>query len=389
MTKSLILGIGSFLVGSGILVGSYVIFKENQFPKEAQFTVISPEKVEEKLLEGEELLKQTNKLSIEKALMIFNELASKNVSPEVRFRIKFGQAVALEKNKDRLVALEIYKDLNQTKDLEKNGREKVGYHLGNLLLRLNQEEEGRAHLEEVLRTSENRKLRSLSLISIADFYYKRKEFDKAKKNYILSVHEDPNNIHARIGWTRALRAQGKDLNSLDLFDDYIEEPQMELPSIPSKQLVPGDVSNLFQKGKHFFDRKKYTKAIQYFSKNLDNKLSTSEREKTYYYLAEAHFFIGENSKSKSYIQKVLLNPDSSYDQASLYRKGTILFKEKKYADAAAAFNDVVDKYPISNFTNRAKSWKNESLSLLKENQKYNSQDNIESRDSFDEYSEDE
>ena len=186
MNKSLLLGVGSFLLGTGVLVGTYVLIKEKNSYKSQVVNIITPDNIEEKLKEGEELLKQTNKISIEKALNLFNELASKETSPELKFRIKLGQAVALEKNKDRLVALEIYKELNHSDYITKEGIENIGYHLGNLLLRLNQEEEGKAHLEEVLRMSQDRKLRSNSLSSIADFYYKRKEFDKARKNYICT-----------------------------------------------------------------------------------------------------------------------------------------------------------------------------------------------------------
>ncbi|MCB1142883.1 MAG: tetratricopeptide repeat protein [Leptospiraceae bacterium] len=389
MNKSLLLGVGSFLLGTGVLVGTYVLIKEKNSYKSQVVNIITPDNIEEKLKEGEELLKQTNKISIEKALNLFNELASKETSPELKFRIKLGQAVALEKNKDRLVALEIYKELNHSDYITKEGRENIGYHLGNLLLRLNQEEEGKAHLEEVLRMSQDRKLRSNSLSSIADFYYKRKEFDKARKNYILAVHEDPNNLHARIGWTRALRSLGRDLNSIDIFDDYLEETPLESSkNEPKPKSVHG--SKYFEKGKYYYDRKKYGKAITYFLKNAKQKIGNSEKEKTYFYLAESYFLIGENKKSKSYIQKTLLNPDPSFDQAAMYRKGTILFKEKKFADAASAFNVVIEKYPLSNYTSRAKSWKKEALSLLKENSQYNENGGEEpSRDALDEYSEDE
>ncbi|MCX8000111.1 MAG: hypothetical protein N3A69_14350, partial [Leptospiraceae bacterium] len=65
-----------------------------------------------------------------------------------------------------MLALKTYKEIASLDGLSSQEREELEYRLGNLLLKLNQEEEGKAYLGYVLRNSENRELRSQALTSI-------------------------------------------------------------------------------------------------------------------------------------------------------------------------------------------------------------------------------
>jgi tetratricopeptide (TPR) repeat protein len=165
--------------------------------------------------------------------MLFNELASQKIPKEYFFRVKFGQAVALEKNKDRLLALKSYKEIAALEGLTPQEREELEYRLGNLLLKLNQEEEGKAYLGYVLRNSENRELRSQALTSIADYYFEQRRFDKSAENYSLALQEDRYNVRARVGLEQSLKNLGKDANYTDIFPenlDYLYSPE------PNKQV---------------------------------------------------------------------------------------------------------------------------------------------------------
>jgi tetratricopeptide (TPR) repeat protein len=372
---------GTTLILLGLLIGGYVLSRDirsisNQQSISSVASVVTPDNLEEKLKEGEILLLQNNKISTEKALNLFNELAAKNTSSDLNNRIRFGLGVALYKNKDRLVALEIFKELNQIKDLKKDEREKVSYHLGNILLQINQEEEGKAHLEDVLRSSDNHKLRSGVFNSLGDFYLKRRDSDKARKNYILAVYEDPNNVHARIGWRRAIRSLGRNMDSLDLFDDYIEEQPVAQYKIQENQENSANGISQLEKGRHFFDRKDYNKAISHLNKALSYPLSSISKERAFHYLTESYFGLGKNSQALRYAQETLYNPVSNLDPAAHYRKGTIFYKQGKYTEAAAEFDSVIDKFPNSPYIEKAKAYKKESLTMISENQKYNPESNL-------------
>ena len=381
MSKNFFAIAGTTLILLGILIGGYVLSREfKSISAQQTINVVTPENVEEKLKEGEILLLQNNRQSTEKALSLFNELAAKNTSLEFNTRIRFGLAVSLYKNKDRLVALEIFKELNQIKELKREEREKISYHLGNILLQINQEEEGKAHLEDVLRSSDNHKLRSGAFVSLANFYMKRRDFDKARKNYILSVYEDPNNIHARIGWRKSIRSLGRNMDSLDLFDDYLEEqPVAQYKEQENHENSRNGISNL-EKGRYFFDRKEYAKAISHLNKSLQFPLDNTSRERAYHYLTESYFATGKNSQALKYAQETIFNPSPSQDPAAYYRRGTIYYKQGKYAEAAAEFDYVIDKFPESTFSQKSKAYKKESLTMIKENSTYNIDGNVDKED---------
>lgn len=359
MNKLALMIAGFLFVSVGLLTGVYVLVNGNDKKSYS---------IQEKINMGEELLKQSNRKSTEKALSIFSELSSKNIDSEYKFRVKFGLAHALEKNKDRLLALEIYKELNQYEGLSKEQREKLGYALGNLLLNLNQEEEGKIHLDFVLKTSEDRKIRSKALSAIADYYMRKKEFEKARKNYILAVQEYPSNVHARIGWGKALRELGKDFASYDIFDDYLEDTayiDKDEPKVATEYKA-----SVFEKAKTYYNKRKFEKALQHFKKALAVSESAIQTERSLYYIAECYYSLGKFKESLNYIEQVLTNENTSLDQAALYRRGIIAFRSGKYDKAAAVFQDVVEKYPSSSFTTKANSWRKESLELMNEESLY-------------------
>lgn len=116
---------------------------------------------EEKLKIAEELLSQSSKKVLRKHFYYsLNFLQKLFQNP-----LNSGQLLVMRgtpKNKDRLRALDIYKELNQLANLSKEERENLSYALGNLLLILNQEEEGKIHLNSAFQTSKDNKLRSKS-----------------------------------------------------------------------------------------------------------------------------------------------------------------------------------------------------------------------------------
>ncbi|PJZ36577.1 hypothetical protein CH354_13420 [Leptospira levettii] len=313
----------------------------------------------EKIAEGEEYLKQTNPHSREKAIVIFSELAGKQGLEKYEFQIKYNQARALEKNLDFYPALDIYKDLKKNTNWKQEDRDKLSYSLGNLLLKIGNEPEGKAHLESVLQSSSDNKLRSKTFMALADHYYKIGQYETARKNYVLSLQEDPNHTESRIGWGRTLRKLGKDWASFDVFDEYIET-QDGLAGADEK--VVGEYKDsVFKEAKDNYTKKQYIKSIELFQKSLAVNPSPKKEEEALYYIALAYDAIGKQTESLTYINKVLNNSDYSLDQASLYKKGTIYFRQGKFEKAAGIFQTIVDKYPKNQITDKAIAWKKESL----------------------------
>ncbi len=359
---------GLIFIILGLLTGVYVYISDSS-SKTQEFEV--------KLKEGEELLKQTNKLSTKKALVLFNELSAQDIPKKYLFRVKFGQAVALEKNKDRLLALKSYKELAQIEGINSLQREQLEYRLGNLLLKLNQEEEGKAYLGNVLRSSENRELRSLCLTSIADYFFEQKKWDKAAENYSLALQEDRYNVHARVGLEKSLKNLGKDISYSDVFPEnleYLYTPEniksTQTTKLASESSEAG--SGYFEKGRQYYLKKNYNLAIKNFQKSLKTTKSGLEKERALYYLTECYIATGRYELALKYADKVLTNPNTSLDANAVFKKGIVYFKLGQYKEAISYFNEVIEKYPEAspNLIALSEKWRTEAVQLLREEKKY-------------------
>jgi tetratricopeptide (TPR) repeat protein len=366
MSRLIYVLVGFLFVSGGVLTAVYIMVNK----AEEKSVENNAYPFEERLKIAEELLSQSSKKSSQKALLLFTELSSKSVPDAYKFRVTFGHAGALQKNKDRLRALDIYKELNQVPNLSKDERENLSYALGNLLLVLNQEEEGKIHLNSVLQTSRDNKLRSRALLSIADFYMRKAKYENASKNYFLAVQEYPNNVQARIGWTRALRKLGKDFASYDIFENYSEEIASMDKEEPKPALIPEDKSSGFDRAKTLYNKNQFDKALKAFARLLKVTPAGKQREKILYYMGESNLKLGRYAEAIRFAEEVLVNEPSLLDHYALFTKGMALFSTKKYDRAAAVFNAIVDKYEPSTITERARKYSKECIQLLKEEANY-------------------
>lgn len=371
MSRLIYILVGFLFVSGGVLTAVYVMV--NKAEEKAAENNAYP--FEERLKIAEELLSQSSKKSSQKALLLFTELSSKSIPEEFKFRVRFGHAGALQKNKDRLRALDIYKELNQVPNLSKEDRENLSYALGNLLLLLNQEEEGKIHLNSVLQTSRDNKLRSRSLLAIADFYMRKAKYENASKNYFLAVQEYPNNVQARIGWTRALRKMGKDFASYDIFENYSEEiSSLEKEEPKPNPIITEEKSSSYDRAKTYYNKNQFDKALKIFARLLKNTPPGKQKEKILYYMGESNLKLGRYPEAIKYAEEVLINEPGQLDHYALFTKGMALFATKKYDRAAAVFNAIVDKYEPNTVTERAKKYAKECMQLLKEEANYPAKD---------------
>lgn len=352
MNRSIIVLTGFLLISAGLMTAAYqTLFQKDMYAQEG---------ILEKILEGEEYLQQTGETSKSKAVSIFSELVAKN-NPQYEFRIRYNLAKALENSGDKYRALEIYQSINRTKDISITEQEKLSLSLGDLLLRMNRENEGRVHLDNVLRTSTDRKIRSKVFKSLADYNYNLSQWEIARKNYILAIQEDGNYTEARIGLGRVLKKQGKDYAAFDLFDGYLEESSKMDGTDPNvaKEYKTG----VYEKAKTYFVNKSYYKAIEYFQKSIE--LGQNE-EGSLYYIASSYDALGKYTEAIKTINKLLNNSVYSLDQEALFKKGTIYFKQGKYENAASIFQVVIEKYAKNHITEKSIAWKKESLDQIQE-----------------------
>lgn len=355
MNRSIVVLAGFLLISAGILTAVYqTLFQHN---------LQSQESVLERILEGEEYLRQSNESSKEKAISIFSELSAKS-RDDFKFRIQYNLGKALEKNGDKYRALEIYQKLNGNRSLTPEETELLGLSLGDLLLRMNRENEGRVHLDSVLRISTDRKIRSQVFKSIADYSFGKKDWETARKNYMLAIQEEPNFTDARIGLGRTLKKQGKDWAAFDLFDEYMEESAKMDGT--DKEVATEYKSDVYTKGKQFFANKQYYKAIEYLNKAVELNQSPQIVENSLYYIASSYDALGKHTQALQFYNKVLTNSVYTLDQEAIFKKGTIYFRQGKYEQAGSVFQVAIEKYPKNHIAEKAIAWKKEAMDQLRD-----------------------
>ncbi len=351
-----------------VALAGFLLIATGTFTALYHTTVAKEESVDnsvlERILEGEEYLKQNNEVSKQKAVSIFSELAGKQLPADLVFRVKFNQAKALERAGERYLALEKLKELKTVTNASPIESEKLAASLGILLLKVGEETEGKGHLEAVLRSSNEPKLRSKVLQSLADFSFRKGEFEVARKNYVLALREDGNNNPARIGWGRTLRKLGKDWAAFDVFDEYLDT-EKEMDGIDPK-LHSEYRDSVYSDARMAFVKKQYWKSIEYFKKALTLNPSPAIQESALYYIALSYDGLGKKTEALDHLNKVLNNEHYSLDQKKKKKKGTIYFREGEFEKAASVFQTIVEKYPKNHITEKAMAWKRESLDQYKE-----------------------
>jgi tetratricopeptide (TPR) repeat protein len=380
MNRSVVVLLGFLLISAGILTAVYqTLFQQN---------VQTRESILEKILEGEEYLKQSGDIATQRSLSIFSELSGKSTDA-YQFRIRYNLGQALEKNGDNYRALEIYQEVNRNRNLTLTEQEQLGVSLGDLLLRLNRENEGRAHFDSVLRTSTDRKIRSKIFKSLGDYFYNQNQLEPSRKNYILAVQEDASYTEARIGLGRVLKRQGKDYAAFAVFDDYIEESSKMDGTDP--KVAREYKSGVYEQAKNYFVKKQYYKAIEYFNKTIELGQSPQIVESSLYYIATSYDALGKHTEAIQHLNKILNNGVYTLDQEAIYKKGTIYFKQGKYDQAASVFQVAIEKYPKNHITEKSIAWKKEALDMLRDKTEFsedrllekNASSKLENRDDMD------
>lgn len=374
INKNSLIIIGFVLLSAGILLSIYV-YSINQRNAERNQII-------EKIKEGNTLLNQKSQKSGIKALSIFTELSSKENHKDLQFDIQYGLANALERNKDSVLALEIYEKLNQYPNLSKIQREKVSYSLGNILLSMNREEEGKSHLNLVLQKCDDKKLRAKVFISLGDYNLKNNQYDEARKNFLLALQEDPGNTYGRLGWKMSLDLLGYTWDPYDLESEYGKIESQNYSQAKNKivkktyrsRSIKKAKANIYSKALSYYRKKKYWLAIKNFEKTLRITKSIRIKELSYYYISESFYSLGNSTDSLKFAQRVLSNKIILKDQAAFFRIGTIYFKNENYEKAVSNFEKAIANFPKTNYTEKAKKWKKESLELIAENKKFKTRD---------------
>ena len=245
MNRAIILLAGFLFISAGVATGIYQTMLNNEQRQAENFR--------HKLNEGEEFLSHNDPSSVSKAIQIFTELSARiEKGHRNYFQVNYNLALALEKKGEKKRALEKYRELSSF-SLPKLEENRLRYSLGNILLMMNQEEEGKGLLKSVLSNSSDNILRAKTLAAIADYYYFKRNYNRARKNYVLALKEDAGNVKARIGWGRTLRAEGKDWAAYEVFDEYLAHDSILDPG-KQKSVKSDYKTSVYERARDLFNK---------------------------------------------------------------------------------------------------------------------------------------
>jgi len=366
-TNKIILAAAVFFLLSGTGLVIYQKFLENHAVRTVQTAEIT--EALRRLDEAEEYLRQNSADAARQAVVIFNRIRSLNLSKPINQRATYGLALALEKIDDQAAALEHYRSLKQDQIDDPDLRDRVDYSLGKLLLYINHEEEGRSLLETLLaRTLDDdkgRRLKSRIHNAFGNYYLRRGDRRRATENFAVALKYYPENIQAERGRADAVRGSGRAAAAYEYYDDFLTGNSRLDPG--SREHVNRQVrQDMYSSGVRAYRRQQYQDAIFYFRKLLGQYPDSPDSEKAMYWLGESYLATGRDDLAMNAFKDTLENNDTEMDQASLIKRGMILFRQGKVEQAASEFQKASTNYPGGSYTERALEWQRECESQLRD-----------------------
>lgn len=423
----LILLLGIFFIGSGVFLVAtdyknirdtykelYYSFSRQFTPeqiKETEPKDHTPEKLKSELKMAEEYLRQNSYESIRNALDIYNRVLSFANDPEIVQLAKYGLAYSLYRLYDENRSLQILRDLKKEKIVNPILEEEINFLLGKILLLRGHEDEGKSILQNLLAKTDSSDLKSRIHVTFGDFYYLKKQYQKAKKSYLIALEYNPDNLHAEI-IKENLLSKKKRLVPFEheYYDQYLfskifdkeskrvkkeshREPEEEEQETDKKEPRKGrknfneileslnkklNQSNFLQINNEYLAANNLLIEIEKEINELleDKKIKEKHRNQLYKLLENVYYKLGEVSEkqnnselAKSYFDKVLENPDGELDQPALIKKGILYFENGQYSVAYKIFKKAIEISPNGKFVDKAKEWLSETEKILREQEK--------------------
>lgn len=158
-------------------------------------------------------------------------------------------------------------------------------------------------------------------------------------------------------------------DQLDLLTDRVEELQntveeqskfigqvtKSLQKMSGKGQSSGKKS-VYQRGIDAFIAGNFSESIPLLASSLDNKkLASSKQSRAMYCLGRMYFARKKYDKAMVYFSKVFTNfPQSNYATGSLFFLGQSFEKKGNTADAKASYQELISKYPKSKYASKAR-----------------------------------
>ena len=319
------------------------------------------------LREADEYLRQNSVSGARRAQVILTAAYSDETLPlEINQLARYGLAVALEKQGERSAALGHFRALKEKGVHSPRLTDRVDFSLGRLLLRINHDAEGRALLQALLARSTELELKSRIHTALGAHDLRKGRSRSAAENFAIAMKYNPDNLQAELGRARAKRGGGRTGMAFDYYDDYLTGTG-NLDPRGRVRVEKHLKSEYYHSGVAAYRSGEYGRAIYLLDRALKAGLDPVAHERILYLLADSNHQKGNRKRALQLFNRVLSNSESSMDQPALIKKGILRFQDGHLKEAAALFLRAETGYPKTIYTDRAREWRREAETLIREN----------------------
>ncbi len=251
---------------------------------------------------------------------------------------------------------------NSSRPLSPQLREDVLVRLAHINILKRYSEEGVHQLYSILNTSSNKDMRGRIYTELGHTYLNLGQYDKARRMFDISLHENGGNEDAILGKARVFKRMGRDSAAYDLYDYFLRYFGAISP-------YTGDVRRAYREqaywsGLREYRQGRYGSAISFFNRVMRNFPGDSKTEYALYWTGESYFSQRDFNRAINYFNSVLSNGFYQKDQDARIKKGYAYFMSRRFDLAAREFQTYLRDYPRGKYSSVAQEWRGMSTREL-------------------------
>ena len=321
-----------------------------------------------KITRGQFYLEQDNEDAWRKAVDEFTKAASIYPGSAAGREAVYYLANAYEKLGMLDIAQSKYRKLHKH-PLSEDMKKRVRFKLAKIQILRSYSDEGKSGLLALLAQTQEKTLRSEIYTELGHYYYKKRDFAQAQKNYEIALAEDSENKDARVKLAKSLTAQGKHKAAYSVYETYLTHIGEIDPR--KKTVVTTYKSDILSRGMALFHKGAFAKSIEHFQLVASRFAGTPQAEDGLYYTGIAYFKMGSYYKAIESFNKVITHSPATQDDAAMVKKGEAYYQLKNFEKAAATFAEARARYGNGRYGLIARDWEEESKRAIQERYRMN------------------
>ena len=355
MNWKMIIGIMLIIMGAGL----YAYYDRYVSPERAAREMLAEAKMV--FERGDE---SGDRERLNEAIRLLEQLIARYPKTKAVHEAYFYTGRSLEKLNSYQTAHLRYSTLmrNYQKTISPELREEVLIRLARISVLRRHSEEGVHQLYTILNSSSNGELRGRIYTELGHTYLNTGQYQKAKRMFDISLHENGGNQEAILGKARVYKHTGSDAAAYDIYEHFLRYFGSISPY--SRDVRRAYREQAYRSGLREYRRGNYWQAISFFNRVIRNFPNDSKVEYALYWTGESYFAQRNFNRAMNYYNSVLSNGYYQKDQDARIKKGYAYFMSRRFDLAAREFQTYLRDYPRGKYSGVAQEWRGMSTKEL-------------------------